>query len=735
MVLEWVASSINFFLPSTAEAELQPRYLNLRKSVYPHKTDCSTTSVNGIRMRERFVAEHGLGFKPQKTITEVQIGAYCYGALSAINTRNNEEILVCYFVDEEQRSGKFWITKFELAGKQRKGHKSYSKKVVSHLMRNLTNATKVLCEALNRYPQLSPPKYSIFGGPRQANIFASVATPFRSSAESTCVGFPTSLCLSELSLLKKFRSISFTLAGIFDQKTPCATSTTKASRPCDTERSIDSQVKIMVKHALDSRKQRIIDMVMGKAMDMLGLDLEQSDCSSEASFLTDSSSSTSDSIEGESQSNGMSFTSGSASSRQQGHINSSSKRGKRKRDEEEEEGSKRPRYEASIPGCDGGKKKFACPYRKRLSQNDDLTTSCVHPFRDVHRVKEHLYRQHALSLVIHCARCFKRFKDSADLTKHLQPDTGQSTCNGPRPQPLIYFGQSTLLELKRRSAKAMSEEEKWRAVWTILFGDALDASGSTPSPYSEDTMHSQSWTGDEFSRYEHFQRHTLPDLVQQHIARRLDDENPAEHIAEAILSSVPEIIRAIQEEHNYGRGNPNSSATAESVSQTNTAGPSTNRHGSMFFVPPAVTFTADNTAMAESQAWPMATPVENSDSGYSTARVDHVSGQPQDLHAALSSNDALTHSLPRLQHPQIPARPNNFPESTQLDHPAQTCNVERETPRFESTSAGPDDNIASNSQSFRPSTQIPSPLGFSFPDDSQQGLYDYVLDCNGDFIF
>ena len=91
--------------------------------------------------------------------------------------------------------------------------------------------------------------------------------------------------------------------------------------------------------------------------------------------------------------------------------------------------------------------------------------------------REHLYRSHALP--IFCPRCYEHFKDEAMLHDH-QRATNPCT---RRPEMTIE-GFNKLQEKKLRSRKkphsALSEEDKWKDMYRILFPG--DNETCMPSP-------------------------------------------------------------------------------------------------------------------------------------------------------------------------------------------------------------------------------------------------------------
>lgn len=165
--------------------------------------------------------------------------------------------------------------------------------------------------------------------------------------------------------------------------------------------------------------------------------------------------------------------------------------------EENDGDGRRKKPRKTGPDSKSGGRKFACPYFKRNPKKYGKWTSCPGPgWDEVHRVKcvpccrhskprkmltmarTHLYRRHALP--IQCPRCWEVFKADNELQSHLQQDP-PCTIQGNR---MLHEGFTKDQEKKLRSRKKthgdMTDEEKWREIYLILFPD--DDPSSIPSP-------------------------------------------------------------------------------------------------------------------------------------------------------------------------------------------------------------------------------------------------------------
>ncbi|EGO60027.1 hypothetical protein NEUTE1DRAFT_80650 [Neurospora tetrasperma FGSC 2508] len=132
-------------------------------------------------------------------------------------------------------------------------------------------------------------------------------------------------------------------------------------------------------------------------------------------------------------------------------------------------------------------RKFAYPFFKRNARKYSKWTSCPGPgWEEIHRVKyaiptgnyaTHLYRRHEL---IQCPRCWSTHKNNKSLVAHLQTDP---SCE-KQPNLSIVDGvtpeQKEKLLSRKKTHGDMTDEEKWRHMYMILFPD--DDKDSIPSP-------------------------------------------------------------------------------------------------------------------------------------------------------------------------------------------------------------------------------------------------------------
>ncbi|KAI0853020.1 hypothetical protein F5Y00DRAFT_257675 [Daldinia vernicosa] len=148
--------------------------------------------------------------------------------------------------------------------------------------------------------------------------------------------------------------------------------------------------------------------------------------------------------------------------------------------EEDDNGSgqdQRP-IKKGVDGKKHQKQMFACPYFKHNpSKYKEWRTYPGPGWLDVHRVKEHLYRRHRQPS-FRCGRCWEPFESEGSYLDHqrmIEP------CALKDKELIEWFDNSQEKQLKlRKSTSDMSETEKWRTVFSILFPDVRKEDIPTP---------------------------------------------------------------------------------------------------------------------------------------------------------------------------------------------------------------------------------------------------------------
>ncbi|KAH7042747.1 hypothetical protein B0J12DRAFT_672928 [Macrophomina phaseolina] len=182
---------------------------------------------------------------------------------------------------------------------------------------------------------------------------------------------------------------------------------------------------------------------------------------------------------------------------------------------------------------------LACPFNKK-SPDDYAETACNYPgFRNVARMKGHLYRNHMRPLF--CNRCYNTFANDQDFAEHQRANP---MCDilPDQERPLIEgITKEVETKLKSRKQTNLSEPEKWKATYQILFPEESEI----PSPYCEQVravqhVSPQSQNLADFTQFCH--QVALP-LVEQALMSEADRQEIA--LRESLVSRLPEIIRGV----------------------------------------------------------------------------------------------------------------------------------------------------------------------------------------------
>ncbi|KAK4208984.1 hypothetical protein QBC37DRAFT_391574 [Rhypophila decipiens] len=167
---------------------------------------------------------------------------------------------------------------------------------------------------------------------------------------------------------------------------------------------------------------------------------------------------------------------------------------------------KRPKLEEL---CSSGLR-FACPFYKRNPKRHLRHRACSGPgWGEVRRVKEHLYRTHAVP--IHCHRCGTILKSETDLRNHQRQPEGCEIKLVDLPEG---FDKAQEAELRKKK-HGETEEERWYAMYKILFPD--EDGDLVPSPYhsNSNSPNAEQQRVSEIEQYERFQRRELLRVVRR----------------------------------------------------------------------------------------------------------------------------------------------------------------------------------------------------------------------------
>ncbi|KAH6949219.1 hypothetical protein DER45DRAFT_580864 [Fusarium avenaceum] len=194
-------------------------------------------------------------------------------------------------------------------------------------------------------------------------------------------------------------------------------------------------------------------------------------------------------------------------------------------DEDDEEEQKQNRQSGKKPSQDHENQKYACPYFKYNPTKYRDWRVCPGPgWADIHRVKEHLYRRHRQPKY-RCGRCWEPFKDEQCYLDHLRTE---EACPLREMEHVEGFdeAQERSLKSRKRYGRELSEDDKWRRVFKILFPHVLD--DDVPSPFYE--YHQTSQKGDNhqhsendyLARCEDYMVREVPQRLRQALGRELD---------------------------------------------------------------------------------------------------------------------------------------------------------------------------------------------------------------------
>ncbi|KAH8667071.1 hypothetical protein BX600DRAFT_285542 [Xylariales sp. PMI_506] len=203
-----------------------------------------------------------------------------------------------------------------------------------------------------------------------------------------------------------------------------------------------------------------------------------------------------------------------------------------------------------------GRKRLACPYYQRKCHHRlPITTlpsrSCHGPgFGSVHRVKEHLYRAHLLPL--ECPRCDVTFESDTLRLIHMRQDPSCIVLP-KRTKEGIDVTTEKILRSRNKEFNSKTEEEKWKAVYELLF--PADNPEDLPSPYYEDYSTSRVEVESPQSSqtpepYQEFVGRELFQRVYQVLEQKIDEsvDSAEKEVASKLKSELHTIINDVKAE-------------------------------------------------------------------------------------------------------------------------------------------------------------------------------------------
>ncbi|KAI0911231.1 hypothetical protein F4823DRAFT_312835 [Ustulina deusta] len=192
-------------------------------------------------------------------------------------------------------------------------------------------------------------------------------------------------------------------------------------------------------------------------------------------------------------------------------------------------------------------KKLACPFFKRDGHNTAISRPCRGPGWDsISRVKEHLYRCHALKN--QCNRCGNGFDSPIDLATHQRNPESCPLLHTPLPEAITG---DQIARLRSRGGKRVngSNEEKWASLYRILF----PSDSFVPSPYYDEPCGGcVSKAGSRLlDDYRQYQLRELVPLVEQELAAISHNNNMSDdlcaHIADRLSRLSVKVLDGFQE--------------------------------------------------------------------------------------------------------------------------------------------------------------------------------------------
>lgn len=137
---------------------------------------------------------------------------------------------------------------------------------------------------------------------------------------------------------------------------------------------------------------------------------------------------------------------------------------------------RRPKIESisrNSPGPNSNhSRRFACPFHIAAPEKYDNSTCAHGGWRDIPRLKEHLYRRHYHRRIT-CERCSKSFPQEKELFAHRRQAVPCPVAEIKTHNPIVDgMRESTmnLLKSRKRSSTA-DDEEKWFEIWDAVFPD------------------------------------------------------------------------------------------------------------------------------------------------------------------------------------------------------------------------------------------------------------------------
>ncbi|KAJ3544755.1 hypothetical protein NM208_g2893 [Fusarium decemcellulare] len=177
---------------------------------------------------------------------------------------------------------------------------------------------------------------------------------------------------------------------------------------------------------------------------------------------------------------------------------------------------------------------LACPFMKRYPDRT-WAKCCQKPWSSVHRIKEHIYRNHELP--IHCDRCFNNFKTEEELAQHLRQD--ERCTLAPRPTEMIGINAAVRKKLKsRKGIQNATEEKKWEHVFKILFPDAR----IIPDPHFDLHTLENGMSHETRAQYHDLFRREMPERINRQVTREVNNRAEFQSLLPHVRRGLSEVI-------------------------------------------------------------------------------------------------------------------------------------------------------------------------------------------------
>lgn len=207
---------------------------------------------------------------------------------------------------------------------------------------------------------------------------------------------------------------------------------------------------------------------------------------------------------------------------------------------------------------------MSCPYYVRWPQEHCKRTSCSYPgFRNVSRLKEHLYRYHLLP-PRQCPRCCTTFETDQDLRNHLR-SPHECEISGSPPEG-ISAEQEKLLKSRKRTSHRMSEEDKWRRIYQIVFPDI--SNDDVPSPYWEQHHQVKNY---QLGDFEAFAKLKGGQIIQARLETQKDKLDLSEEQQMEVTNLLNSVHEQLLEEYQSSHGHDGTTSLSTIPASRNSA--------------------------------------------------------------------------------------------------------------------------------------------------------------------